>query len=69
MKQHPVKEARTRKRMTQQHLADLCGVHEATICKIERGASPSLATIKLIAQALKISDYRKLLPADGDQAQ
>lgn len=62
MRQHPVKEARTRKRMTQQQLADLCGVDDSQICRIERGGDPSLKTIRLIAQALKVNDYRKLLP-------
>lgn len=46
-------QARTRKELTQQQLADATGIHRTDICKLEQGLSnPSYKTLQRIAEGL-----------------
>ncbi|MGE7836149.1 helix-turn-helix domain-containing protein [Viridibacillus arvi] len=48
-----IKSVRLRKNMTQQSLAELCGITKSHVSKIENGqATPALATLSNIAKAL-----------------
>ena len=50
-----LRDARRRKRLTQQQLADLAGVTQATVSNVERGVSRvSLTTLLRILAALKL---------------
>ena len=50
---HAVAAARAEAELSQKQLADLCGIDQSDISKIERGvANPSVATLERIAQAL-----------------
>ncbi len=50
---HAVASARAEADISQKQLADLCGIDQSDISKIERGvANPSVATLEKIAQAL-----------------
>lgn len=54
-----LKEARTKKNMTQQELADKVGVARQTISMIENGENqPSVELAKKISKVLKIKWYR-----------
>ena len=50
-----LRDARRRRRLTQQQLADLAGVTQATVSNVERGVSRvSLTTLLRILAALKL---------------
>lgn len=69
--QHPVRQAREGKSLTQAALAHLSGVDQSMISRIESGEDGRLRTYRCLGRALGI-DYRELLPADtgeGDQVQ
>lgn len=54
-----IKVERTKKEMSQEELADLAGISRSTIGLIERGeSSPTVETIKQIADALEIEVYK-----------
>lgn len=48
-------EAREERHMTQRQLAEVCGVYQADISKIERGlANPSISTLNRLAEAMNM---------------
>lgn len=54
-----IKLERTKKKMTQNYLADISGISQPTIGVIERGEnSPSIDTVAAIANALEIELYK-----------
>jgi DNA-binding XRE family transcriptional regulator len=44
---------REARRLTQRELADLAGIKQPQLARIERGQTPTLPTLKRLAQALK----------------
>lgn len=51
-----IKELRTEKKLTQQQLADISGLHKNYIGMIERGErNPSLLNIDILAKSLEVS--------------
>jgi transcriptional regulator with XRE-family HTH domain len=60
MKELTVREARQRKGLTQERLADLSGLDQATISDLETGrhTNPRLDTITRLAQALGVAPSR-----------
>jgi len=61
-----VKKIRVKKDMTQQHVADLCGLSKGMISKIECGkVMPTIATLTKIAHALQVKV--SLLMEDGSE--
>ena len=60
-----LREARTRRLMTQQQLADKSGVGITTIVRIERNqVEPQARTIRKLAEALGVEPH-ELLKGDG----
>jgi transcriptional regulator with XRE-family HTH domain len=61
---NPLRTARERAGLTQVQLAEILGVGQPTVSEWERGdgMAMSVATYKRIAAALKLSDWRTLLP-------
>ena len=50
-----LKKARTRRKLTQEQLADRVGVHKITISRLERGdRQPSMALLQKLARELKV---------------
>jgi DNA-binding XRE family transcriptional regulator len=45
---------RTRRALTQGELAQLVGVNISTVARLERGATARLATVRKLAQVLKV---------------
>lgn len=49
-----IRELRLSKRLSQEQLADICGLHRSHMGEIERGqANITLATLRIIAQKLQ----------------
>jgi transcriptional regulator with XRE-family HTH domain len=62
-----VRLARNRAQLTAAQLAELCGVSEQTILRIERGDNdPSLSTLRAIATGLRV-DVATLLGPDDQE--
>jgi transcriptional regulator with XRE-family HTH domain len=61
-----LREARVRSGLTQESLAELVGVDQATISDLERGrnSNPSWATVAKIAAALKV-DPKDIFPVEA----
>jgi len=60
--EHPLRAARTRRKLTQRELAEMAGVDHSTIVKIENSdRHGSWETYHRLGRALGI-DFRKLLP-------
>ena len=58
-------EARNRRNLTQEELAEYANVSRAAISDIERGkSSPSVDTVGLIAEALKVDLYKLFIFED-----
>lgn len=56
---HKIKVERTKKDLTQEELAYAANISRSSIGLIERGeSSPTIETVKLIADALKIDVYK-----------
>lgn len=54
-----IKEYRKKKGISQEELADLCGLHRTYISDVERGArNVSLVNIEKICEALEVKVYR-----------
>ena len=50
-----LKRARTRRKLTQEQLADLVGVHKIILSRLERGdRQPSMALLQRLAAKLKV---------------
>lgn len=61
----PLKELRTRARLSQQDLAVRAGLHQHTIARLERGLSPpSMKTARRLAEALGVS-VDEVFPNEG----
>lgn len=49
--------------MTQEHLANLCGLHRSYVCSLERGrGNPTLSTLLTIAEVLRMEPAVLLVP-------
>jgi len=58
---HKIKVERTKKDLTQEELAYAANISRSSMGLIERGeSSPTIETVKLIADALKIDVYKLL---------
>lgn len=56
---HKIKVERTKKDLTQEELAYAANISRSSMGLIERGeSSPTIGTVKLIADALKIDVYK-----------
>ena len=56
---HKIKAERTKKDLTQEELAYAANISRSSMGLIERGeSSPTIETVKLIADALKIDVYK-----------
>ena len=56
-----LKQARTRRKLTQVELAEIVGVHKITISRLERGdRQPSMRMLQRLAKALGVSVTRLL---------
>jgi DNA-binding XRE family transcriptional regulator len=51
----PLEEARRRQGLNQEQLAARAGVSVKTICRCERGESPRVATMRVLAWALGVT--------------
>lgn len=61
-----VREYRQRKELSQEELADKCGLHRTYISDIERGIkSVSLVSLLRIAEALNVPSHRLVKEAEG----
>jgi transcriptional regulator with XRE-family HTH domain len=60
-----ISELRVARGMTQAELAEVAGITKQGISKIEGGDDPSLATLRLIAQALEAPDLLPKPEADA----
>lgn len=58
-----LREARTRVGMSQERLAEECGLHRTYVGSVERGErNVSLANVERIARALDVEPWRLLRP-------
>lgn len=69
MKNFSLKEARTRRKLTQEQLEDASGVDQSIISRIERGivTNPEFDTVRKLAGALGIEPGQLRLGAEASQ--
>ena len=64
-----IKEARTGAGLTQEQLADVTGIHQTNISKLESGtANPSLRTLKRLAAGMGMKLKLEFVPAQPDSS-
>ena len=64
-----IREARTAKGLTQEQLADVTGIHQTNISKLESGtANPSLRTLKRLAAGMGMKLKLEFVPAQPDSS-
>ncbi len=62
-------DARKERGMTQKELAEITGISQADISRLERGTgNPSLKTLQRVAQALKMSLKIEFVPVHGPRS-
>ena len=64
---HPLREVRKRLDLTQAHLAELAGVTQSLVSMIEHGHTPSIGTLRALADVLCV-DWYTLVSDNGDDA-
>ena len=64
-----IKEKRLEKGYTQEQLADVTGIHQTNISKLESGsANPSLRTLKRLAAGMGMKLKLEFVPAQPDSS-
>lgn len=64
-----IAEQRRKAQLSQEALADLCGLHATYISQLERGVkSPTVRVLRLIAEALGMSGAKLLAKAEVEDA-